>query len=48
MSTPSAIRFSVPGRPKTGVRNLASSSGTSSDVGYGSEWPQAGLGAYWK
>ena len=32
-STPSAIRFSVPGRPKTGVSNLAITSGTSSDDG---------------
>ncbi len=32
ISTPSAIRFSVPGRPKTGVSSLATSSGTISEV----------------
>ncbi len=34
MTTPSAIRFSWPRSPNTGVSTLATSSGPISDVGY--------------
>ena len=46
--TPAAIRFRLPGRPRTGVSNRLISSGISSDDGYGTRPLQLCLGTYSK
>ncbi len=48
ISTPTAIMFRLPDRPKTGVSTLPISSGTSSDDGYGARPTHEDRGTYSK